>query len=83
MFECRDTSAAKLLLVSLKVSRSEFDPRSAKGLLIVDGTTSDLRGGKFGELDAESTSVVERDKEDRVGKPKVSFDHVATKYISK
>ena len=79
--ECRDTSAAKLLLVSLKVSCLEFDPRTAKGLLIVDGATSDLRGSKLGELDAEPTSVVERDQEDRVGKPKVSFANVATQHI--
>ncbi len=73
----------KLLLVSNKVSRSEFDPRSAKGQLIVNGTTSDLRGSKFGELDTESTSVTESDKNDRVGKPKVSLAHFAAKYISK
>jgi len=78
----RDPSAAQLVLIPVEVSGSEFDPRASEGLLIVEGVSGELRGSEFGELDAEPTSVAERDKEYRISKPKVSFAYLATQHIA-
>jgi hypothetical protein len=78
----RDSSLTEFLLMPVEISSSELNPSTSKCMLVVDGVSGELRGSELGELGAKPTSIAERDNDNWIGKSKVSFAHVTTKYIS-